>query len=94
MYTKIILIFLFITFQSNAQIVISKNTVDGSELLDFGLNLVNGIVLSSVEEIPLLTAASSNETILVKAVDIPSFSVKMRQNNSWVDLNDQIELSC
>ena len=90
---KLVLILLFVSsFRSRAQIAIGKNTIDGSGIIDFGINLKGGIVLPRITQMPTQAEALTNGTILVNAVDLNSVKVQVRQNGNWINLTDNISL--
>ena len=75
----------------NAQTAIGKKTVDGTNtLLDFYDNLdnVKGIILPALSAAPTIDLV--NGTFYF---NVTEKKVKMRQNNSWVNLSDEGNIS-
>lgn len=91
-YRLILLLFLGLTCSTNAQYAIGKFSIDGSALIDFALNSKGGIVLPKVSEMPTSASSTQNGTILVNAVNLSSITVQIRQNDSWINLTDPVEL--
>ena len=91
-YRLILLLFLGLTCSTNAQYAIGKFSIDGSALIDFALNSKGGIVLPKVTQMPTSVASTKNGTILVNAVNLSSITVQIRQNDSWLNLTDPVEL--
>lgn len=92
-YKLTLLLFFCVVFTINAQYAIGKFSIDGSALIDFAFNSKGGIVLPKVSEMPTTAASTQNGTILVNAVNLSSITVQMRQNDSWINLTDPIELT-
>lgn len=88
----LLLILLSLGFNTVAQVAIGKDTVDGSGILDFEVNLKGGIVLPRITEMPTETAALTDGTILVNAVQLSNVKVQVRQNGTWVNLTDDVSL--
>jgi hypothetical protein len=87
-----LLILLSLGFNTVAQVAIGKDTVDGSSILDFEVNLKGGIVLPRITEMPTETVALTDGTILVNAVQLSNVKVQVRQNGTWVNLTDDVSL--
>ncbi|WDF48236.1 hypothetical protein PQ459_07100 [Chryseobacterium sp. KACC 21268] len=89
MMKKTILIFsIFVTFQNyKSQVAISKAPNSTGAILDFATGTTNGLILSAVTSLP---TSPSNGTFLVDRSDL---KVKMRQNNTWVDMTNPGDLS-
>lgn len=84
----IIIFSISIFFQNyNAQVAIGKTSNSTSAILDFATGTTNGIILPTVTSLP---TSPANGTFLVDRSDL---KVKMRQNNTWVDLSGAGDLS-
>lgn len=66
---------------ANAQTGIETKTVSTSAVLEFATGTTKGIILPAVETLP---ATPANGTFLLDKNDS---KVKMRQNNTWVELS-------
>lgn len=85
--TFIITAFCSLASYASGQVAINKENINGtSTVLDFDNTTGNskGIILSSVENAPVLTA-DNNGTFLFDKTDR---KVKMYENNTWVVLSD------
>jgi hypothetical protein len=85
--TFIITAFCSLASYASGQVAINKENINGtSTVLDFDNTTGNskGIILSSVENAPALTA-DNNGTFLFDKTDR---KVKMYENNTWVVLSD------
>lgn len=82
---------LLTAFFTNAQTAIGKKTVNGANtLLDFydSLDNVKGIILPALSDAP--TVGLVNGTFYF---DVTDKKIKMRQNNSWVNLSNEGNIS-
>ena len=84
------ILLLFISLLSSfgqAQVAINKLPNNAGAILDFATGTTNGIILSAVSTLPPNPA---NGTFVVDKKDL---KIKMRQNNTWVDMSSPGDLS-
>lgn len=81
-YLIISIISFVFSIATYAQTGVETKTVSSSAVLEFPSGTTKGIILPAVETLP---AAAANGTFLFDKNDS---RVKMRQNNTWVDLSD------
>ena len=82
----IISIFIF-SGHYQSQVAISKSPNNTGAILDFATGTTNGIILSAVTSLP---ANPANGTFVVNKADL---QVKMRQNNTLVNMSSPGDLS-
>lgn len=86
---NIIFIFLIFIFSQNykSQVSIGKAPNNAGAVLDFATRTTNGIILSTVTNLP---SSPANGTFVIDKTDL---KIKMRQNNAWVDMSSPGDLS-
>ncbi len=87
MKNTILLIGFLMTAFTNAQVAISKETVDGDGILDFASNTTNGIMLPIVQTLPNDAVAG---TLLMDKNDK---ILKMKDASGWIALSDAGSIS-
>lgn len=88
MKKTIIALLPFAMFQNYyAQVAIGKTPNNTSAILDFATGTTNGIILSAVNNLPTNPA---NGTFVIDRTDL---KIKMRQNNTWIDMSSPGDLS-
>ncbi|MFM6943714.1 MAG: hypothetical protein ACKOXV_00320 [Bacteroidota bacterium] len=88
---KILILFAtsFLSYATQAQVAIGKQSVDGAAILDFAPNTTNGIILPVVRTLPT-GAGASDGTLLINAVNLSAAKAQARVNGTWIDISDDV----
>jgi hypothetical protein len=84
----ILIVASLVSFATQAQVAIGKQSVDGAALLDFAPNTTNGIILPVVRTLPT-GAGASDGTLLINGVNLAAAKAQARVNGAWVDISDE-----
>jgi len=82
-FTLIVCLLFFVQTYTQAQIAIGKTSVDGSALLDFPENTLNGIILPHVENADSMKVNTPGTIVFDKA----SAKFKYFDGTQWVTMN-------
>jgi len=85
----ILIVASLVSFATQAQVAIGKQSVDGAAILDFAPNTTKGIILPVVRTLPT-GAGASDGTILINGVNLAAAKAQARVNGAWVDISDDI----
>jgi hypothetical protein len=85
----ILIVASLVSYATQAQVAIGKQSVDGAAILDFAPNTTNGIILPVVRTLPT-GAGASDGTILINGVNLAAAKAQARVNGAWIDISDDI----
>jgi hypothetical protein len=88
---KILILFAasLLSYATQAQVAVGKQSVDGAAILDFAPNATNGIILPVVRTLPT-GAGASDGTLLINAVNLSAAKAQARVNGAWIDISDEV----
>lgn len=78
-----------LSYATQAQVAVGKQSVDGAAILDFASNTTNGIILPVVRTMPTGVGASDG-TLLINAVNLSAAKAQARVNGAWIDISDDV----